>query len=363
MATVLDQRRSSAIKRAFTTRRVAAEDLQILLGAEDLPGYGFLPGDLALARVDRIGHHTKLERVDGRKARLFEGDEILLALGARYAPDQYEALVPTAFGPCHLAAAGGIAGRIVEIHDRIIRPTELTLLGLFGKSAGRPLNLDDYALRARFEPVAIPTIGIVGTAMNAGKTTCAAALIHGLTRAGYRVGAVKMTGTGAGGDYWYYRDAGAAVTLDFTDAGFGSTYLEDPAEIESAALTLLDEVQAAACDVAIVEVSDGLAQPETEALLNRSSMLALLPRLIFAARESAGAAFGVEWLKRRGFAVACVSGAITRSPLAMRELGRKGPECLSFDRLCEPDVARRIAGLECADAPGGAVEIGMELAS
>ena len=45
-----------------------------------------------------------------------------------------------------------------------------------------------------------PVLIVAGTAMNAGKTTAAARLIKGLQRAGLRVGAAKVTGTGAGGD-------------------------------------------------------------------------------------------------------------------------------------------------------------------
>lgn len=354
MVAVIEHHRIAKAKRAFTTRRVPVKDLQVLLDQEDLAGYSFRPGDLALARIDRIGHHTRIERPDGRKARLFVGDEIIVVLASRYAPDQYEAMSPTALGPCHLAAAGGIAGRITEIHDRIIRPTEISILGLIGKPGQQPLNIADYALSRRSQDLTIPTIGIVGTAMNAGKTTCAAGLIHGLTRAGYNVGAIKMTGTGAGGDYWFYKDSGAALCLDFTDAGYASTYREEPSSIEAAGRNLLREAQNAGCDIAIVEISDGLAQPETEALLNRASIQALLPNMFFAARESAGAGFGVAWLRSRGFNIAGVSGAITRSPLAMRELSNlTNLASFTFEELCDPTVARRIAKLKQRNAQLG----------
>ena len=54
--------------------------------------------------------------------------------------------------------------------------------------------------------------------MNSGKTTTVAAITHGLTAAGLRVGAMKVTGTGAGGDPFLFADAGAAEVLDFTSA-------------------------------------------------------------------------------------------------------------------------------------------------
>ncbi|MEO1017123.1 MAG: molybdopterin guanine dinucleotide synthesis B family protein, partial [Pseudomonadota bacterium] len=287
MPEILDQQRLSRIKRAFTTRRVPFADVHVLLTQDDLTRYDLRSGDIALASVDRIGHHTKIERCDGRRARLFEGDEIVVALGARYAPDQFEAEIPTTLRACHLAAAGGIAGVVTETHERIIRPTEITLLGLLASQWVEPLNLREFTLAKRTTPIAMPTIGVIGTAMNAGKTTSAAGLIRGLTRAGYRVGAAKVTGTGAGGDYWYYRDAGAARVLDFIDVGYAATYREAPEELEQGVVTLLSELQSAACDIAVVEISDGLAQPETSSLLERPNIRALMPKMVFAARDSA----------------------------------------------------------------------------
>jgi hypothetical protein len=53
-----------------------------------------------LAEVTRIGQHKGIELASGRKAALYCGDEVLLAYGGRYAPDQFDALVLA--DPCHL---------------------------------------------------------------------------------------------------------------------------------------------------------------------------------------------------------------------------------------------------------------------
>ena len=92
-------------KWAYTTRRIKQDrHFQLLSGA-------IIPeaGDLVLARVEELGQHKRLELVSSRRARLFEGDEIVVAYGARYAPRQFEAVVPTRLEPCHLVAGGGIA--------------------------------------------------------------------------------------------------------------------------------------------------------------------------------------------------------------------------------------------------------------
>ena len=346
MPQILDQKRFSRADRAFTTRRIPTSAMQVLLDSGDLEGYRFRPGDLALARVDRIGHHQRLERANGRRARLFKGDEIILALGPRYAPDQYEAVTPEALGPCQLAAAGGVAGRVTAIHDRIVRPTEITLLGLIGSGKKQPLNLADFAIDKQRNIATMPTIIVVGTSMNAGKTTSAAALIHGLSTAGLRVGAAKITGTGAGGDFWYYQDAGATHVVDFVDAGHAATYMVAPEELERTTVALLAELQDATCDISVIEIADGLNQKETASLLSRPLFRELSPKVMFTAREASGALHGVSWLIARGFDVACVSGLLTRSPLAMREFRESESRtvCMTFDQLCKPEIALTLIG-------------------
>ena len=63
-----------------------------------------------------------------------------------------------------------------------------------------------------------------------------ASIVRGLTAAGYRVAAGKVTGTGAGGDFHMFVDAGATRVLDFTDFGFSSTYLLDSVTVTAAEL-------------------------------------------------------------------------------------------------------------------------------
>ena len=110
--------RKDRLKPSFATRRVAFDDIRLL----DTTATDLAPGDVLLARIDKPGHHQKIERPDGRKALLLPGDEVLIAAGARYAPDQFEALAPTTVGPAHLVAAGGIAGNVVAAHSATRAP-------------------------------------------------------------------------------------------------------------------------------------------------------------------------------------------------------------------------------------------------
>jgi molybdopterin-guanine dinucleotide biosynthesis protein len=89
--------------------------------------------------------------------------------------------------------------------------------------------------------------------MNAGKTETAAHIVRGLSLAGYRVGAAKLTGTGAGGDVWSLTDAGASMVLDFTDAGFSSTYLAQLADLEEILAVLTSQLYGAGMDCVVLE--------------------------------------------------------------------------------------------------------------
>ncbi len=329
--------RRSAAKAAFTTRRVPPEVMQTVISGAVRPR----TGDLVLASVQRIGHHTKLELASGRRATLHLGDEIIVAYGDRYAPDQFESQVPTSLHRADLVASGGIASAVISKHRRVRQATKLQPIGLIGTEYGLPINLADHALQLNRGPhERQPTIAVVGTSMNSGKTTIARHLIHSLVRGGYRAGATKVTGTGSGNDYWMMVDAGAERVVDFTDAGFASTYRIPMYQIEHAYSTLLGDLHGAGCNAIVMEVADGIYQDETAELIASSLFASTVDAIVFAAGDAMGAAHGVERLRELGLPVSAASGVLTSSPLALREAERAcGIPILSLDQLRDPGVA------------------------
>lgn len=334
---VIDSGRLAGVRRGFSTRRVCLPDRLMLVSRGQAPR----PGDLVLARVSSIGQHSRLELPDGRRSQLYVGDEIIVAYGHRYAPDQFEAEVPRDLGECHLVAAGGIASALLSKHVRTKSPTKIRPLGLLAQMDESPLNLRDWRLDSRSIPKPLPPVLVVaGTAMNAGKTTTASRLIKGLQRAGKRVGAAKVTGTGAGGDYWQMKDAGAIEVVDFTDAGYASTYLLAPQEVEKVFLRLLSHLGGMHLDAIVVEVADGILQAETASLLASPGFSYFCNGLLFAAGDAMGAVAGVQWLHMKGLEVCAVSGALTTSPLAVRETSSAlGVPVLDKGDLSDPVTA------------------------
>lgn len=336
---LLREDRRAAAKRAFTTRRVDL-DMATRLRSDLRPR----AGDLVLARVVQLGQHQKLESPHGRRAQLYEGDEIIVSYGERYAPDQFEAVVPEDLSPCDLVAGGGVAGKVLSRHAKIRAATRIEPVGLLADDGGKVLNLAKFGLPRLTAKAALPpVVAVVGTSMNAGKTTAAAGLIHGLSRAGLAVAATKVTGTGSGGDLWTMLDAGARSVLDFTDHGHASTAGLGHDRIESVALSLIAHCAAEKPDVIVVEVADGLLQRETGALLRSPRMRDVLHGVLFAAGDAMGAVAGHQWLVETGHRVLGVSGLLSASPLAQREAeAALGRQVLSLADLRDAITAPKI---------------------
>lgn len=347
MTVMLSVERVEAAKSAYTTRRVDQSRMQRLI-TEASPK----AGDLVLARVVEIEQHKRIEQPDSRMSILFPDDEIIVAYGNRYAPDQFEAVVPGSLEACHLVAAGGVAGTVISSHLSLELPTTIQPLGLIADIDGRVLNVSEAGLPVLPAQVKRPpVIGVVGTSMNAGKTTTAAHLIRGLSRAGRAVGAAKVTGTGAGKDIWLMRDAGAASAYDFTDAGVPTTYLLPGREIERIMTRLTNQLARDGAEVIVLEIADGLFQQETSTLLTSPTGKRTLDALIFAAGDAMGAAAGVNWLRERKLPIRAVSGALTASPLAVREAAEMCDlPVLDLEALSEASVGDQILSRICVAA-------------
>jgi hypothetical protein len=335
--------RLAAAKPSFAVRRVPLDRATAI----DDAAADLAPGDVLLARVDTLGQHQKIELPTGRRAWLHEGDAIIVAAGARYAPDQFEAHTPKSLGAAQLVAAGGIAGLELARHERMDMATSITLLGALVDDGGRRLNVADFALpMAAPLPGTGPVILVCGTSMNAGKTHSVVSLVRGLVRSGKRVAAIKATGTGAGGDLWRMQDAGAAVVLDFTDAGMATTFQMPLERLLDGTRALVAEAWARGAETIVMEVADGLCQAETAAILVDPQLRSLLAGTVFAAGDAMGAVAGVDWLQRAGHDVLAVSGLLTRSPLAVRETAfATALSCLTAADLAEPGILERLLRL------------------
>ena len=328
--------RVRAAKRAFTTRRVDLDVVRGLSTVDCAPN----AGDLVLAKVLQVRQHPRIETPEGRKAQLYAGDDIVVCYGNRYAPNQFEAKVPADLSTCHLVAGGGVAARMGLRHSGMKPATTIEPIGLLLDAQGQRTNLRQWGLTESktTHAGAARVLAVVGSSMDAGKTTAAGQLIRGLAAAGLRVGAAKITGTGSGGDLWHMIDSGASRALDFTDAGHASTYMLEPAEVERIFHTLIDELVTAQSDVIVLEVADGLYQRETEQLLRSACFRQSVDGVFLAVRDALAAAAGCDWLRAAGLPLLGVTGAINMAPLSVREAeAATGKRVLGEADLTQPD--------------------------
>lgn len=305
----------SSAKWAFSTRRVQKESVASM--TDDFGNTQH--GDLILGRVMEIGQHKGIQLASGRRSELFQGDLVVLPCAARYAPDQFEGVAEIDPAGADLLAGGGCLGRMRARNERVREPTRVLPVGKLTYQSGKTVNVADFALPAATRPSKIPVIAVFGTAMNSGKTLATARLGYGLRQTGLRVATIKATGTGSFGDFNEYEDTGVSYIADFTDAGMATTYMLPLARIKDGIERLLADAEAHHCDVAVMEVADGLFQRETAALLADAEFRARVQGIVFACGDAVAAAGGVAELNRLGWKPKALTGMVSCSPMASAE--------------------------------------------
>lgn len=302
------------LKWSYVTRIIPAETV-VGIGPNSR---GPRAGDVIVGRVHHIGAHDHIEDPVGRARKIYEDDFIVGVYGNRYATDFYEGYVPEG-QQTHLLTAGGLIGTVASAHGAVEEPTQLETVGVLVDARGQPLTLSTFA--RSFPKPAVPSLGtiaVVGSGMNSGKTTTVTSIIQGLSRAGFGVSAGKATGSGSGKDRWAYIDAGARHVADFLDYGMPSTFGYPLEQLESTMYAICHELAWSGTDVVVLEIADGILQAETAWLLDPLSKMA--DAVVFAAVDSLSACLGVQILRERGLSIRAVSGLVTRSPLASREI-------------------------------------------
>jgi hypothetical protein len=335
---------------SYVLHRVPQASFACLLPISAYPD----PGDVALARVEKIGKNTNLELTSGRRCSLHEGDLIAVVFGNRYATRQFEGYARVDGDCCDLLSMGGLCGLVESKHASVAEPTRLRLVGALGDPGGRPLKLGDFTVpvMARLAQQR-PRIAVVcGTSMDSGKTHTVMSLILGLRREGHCVASIKLTGTASGSDKWSMLDAGASIALDFIDGGLPSTYLCTLNKLLDIYNLLIAYVSAHGVDWVVVEIADGLLQGETATLLQTPDFTASVDAWILATSDPLGAAGGAAVLRGWGIEPVAISGLISMSPLGIREVqAATDSPCLTARELQRGDLNARLLEVK---SPAGA---------
>jgi hypothetical protein len=181
-------------------------------------------GDVIIGEVTSVGWHHELEELNGRYVELFEGDLIVTVLGNRYATSEFGGRVPASLKRrLELLNAGGVSGRFTGKNINASYPTVFKPLGYLISGSGKVANISNYTFQEKKIKKDVPIVLVLGSGMDAGKTTTAMSIIRALKFHGKRVKAGKLTGTSRMKDINGMKDAGALGVLDHVDAGFPST--------------------------------------------------------------------------------------------------------------------------------------------
>ena len=348
------------LKLTFTTHAAPLAAMAAAAPVSQDPGIG----DLIIAEVTQLRRHSAVENRDGARINIYPGDLIVGAFGNRYATDQYEAYVPSSIvETCDLLSVGGVLGEVRSRATDMRLPTRLRVVGAVCDSDGRPLRLQQFGLRPITDDAGAPVgarrpeiILAVGASMNSGKTTTVGTLARGLTTAGFRVAAAKVTGTASSKDGRFYLSNGASPVLEFTDVGYPATYMLERDQLLWIYQTLVSHLRASRPDYIILEIADGIFQRETRMLLESPELRADVDHVFFNALDSLSAAQGVRTLTEYGLPPKAIVGTITKSPLMMREAEEvTGIRCLSLSQL-QAGAAVKAVGARPRPRVGGALE-------
>ncbi len=203
----------------------------------------------------------EIERVDGRLSEVVAGDVIVGALGTRAATLQCVGDWEAVGDDLRLDALSmaGVIGRCTS-RSPFARPViPLEYLGHV-KGPDGLMSMDQFALRPQPTTYDVPTILIIGTSMDAGKTFAARKVIRSLRARDLDVVAAKLTGVGRYRDALSMLDSGAKRVFDFVDAGLPSTVVP-PEDYRRALVPLLSAIAAEQPDVAVVEAGASPLEP------------------------------------------------------------------------------------------------------
>ena len=258
-------------------------------------------GDIVLIMIESDPEKCFLKYVrspGNEKIFLKKGDVLLSALSDRYAATLLKAKVPgklKAGDTIDLIQQGGESG-IIESSRKGFVNTKVKFLGFAG-SNGKKMNMMNYALPIHHEEGKTNLVIIVGTNMEAGKTTTTAKLCEAMTGLGKKICCGKLTGIGSVYDTGEYEKAGAAKVLGIIDAGWPSTAGLSLDELEDAFKRIYGNLLLEKPDYILIEIADGILQRETAMLLHSEFLKKYSPAYILACNDSLGAYGGMVVLR------------------------------------------------------------------
>ncbi len=329
---------------------------QVVLGTE-------IPAQIGTVVACRVlstkTAYNKLEDVHGRQVEVRSGDLIAGVLGERHALHGFSGKVPDTVqvgDTLQLLNMGGVIGAGAEPVPGLGSPHELEVLGTvlsfpgLDRSEGRPANIADHSFDVLPLPKELPPIILLlGTAMDAGKTTAAASIISGLVRDGERVAAGKLTGVSLRRDILLMEDCGASPVTLFTDFGVVTSA---PDNAPATARAIVAHLAESDPSLIVLEMGDGLLGTYgVQAILQDPEIRARRLVVVLCASDPVGA-WGAQQLMKEQYDLSAdlVSGPVTDTPVGRgfcnKELGLPAHNALldadGLAKACSQALAQEV---------------------
>lgn len=279
-------------------------------------------GDLVLVRVAEVNpYYSVLEVGDSEDVILTPGKLMVGALGSRkalrgFSGDPPARLYPGA--PLHLLNRGGVIGECTAFRRDWGWPSRVEYVGTVLWN-NQPANLKDFALPLVSGPLPeIPAIFVVGTCMEAGKTTVSRELVKMFSAKGFSVNAGKIAGVASQRDLKAMEQNGASQILSFQDFGLPSTAHLDT--LVPVAHSIVHYLGRSNPDFITLEMGDGiLGRYNVSTLLKDPVLMSRCVSMILCANDLMGVWGALEWLSAHKLRYPIlVSGPVTDSAEGIR---------------------------------------------
>jgi hypothetical protein len=159
----------------------------------------------------------------------------------------------------HALTSAGLLGVFTSYSVLLPRPLSLHYRGHIVRD-NHKITMKQFAMRAKENFFAVPTILIIGTSMSAGKTVTGRRLCEILSSAGLDVVGAKLTGAGRFRDIASFKRAGAAHVFDFVDVGLPSTVVPE-SEFRAAIRPMLSHINKLQPDFLVAETGASPLEP------------------------------------------------------------------------------------------------------
>ncbi len=291
-------------------------------------------GVLVAARVlNNKSRYNQLELTSGRMATVNQGDIIVGALGHRKALRGYSGTLPESLevgDTIQLLNIGGVMGNCDSANPDVGPPFNCEVLGTvlhfpyLGERIGVPAKVGEFPLdeNADFSTNGVPVVALAGTCMDAGKTAAACAIVGRLRHRGLKVAACKATGVSLRRDILAMEDAGAELSMIFSDFGIVTTTRANGPQLTRALLGSLAEKRP---DVIVLELGDGLlGDYGVDSILSDEAIREALSVVVLCANDPVSAWGGAHILRDEyGIEPSVVTGPATDNAVGVDQIAQK----------------------------------------